>query len=155
MEIHELMDGYYISKCGRVFKEANYYIRGKKYLGICIAGKNYSVHRLMAEKFLPRIEGKSLVLHHNDDAMDNRLENLRWGDSTENYLDMVRNTKKPWNSRRRKRIKYDVFQEIFMSGMTQKEIAEKVGLSQSRISQIAKHIKNLQSIATKEVNGGL
>jgi hypothetical protein len=38
---------------------------------------------------------KPLALHGNDDPTDNRVVNLRWGDSTENLEDARRNGKYP------------------------------------------------------------
>lgn len=49
-------------------------------------GKQYKVHRLVAETFLDRVEGKDFVDHINRDKTDNRLENLRWVSCTENNL---------------------------------------------------------------------
>ena len=40
--------------------------------------KNYLVHRLIAETFIPNPEGKPTVDHINRDVEDNRIENLRW-----------------------------------------------------------------------------
>ena len=42
------------------------------------------VARLVAEAFLPNPGQKPFVLHLNDDATDNRLANLQWGDHAEN-----------------------------------------------------------------------
>lgn len=36
------------------------------------------VHRLIAEAFIPKPEGKDLVIHINDQRDDNRVENLCW-----------------------------------------------------------------------------
>lgn len=42
-------------------------------------GKNtLFVHRLIAEAFLPKIPGKILVNHINENKTDNRPENLEW-----------------------------------------------------------------------------
>ena len=61
-----------------------------EHYGILYKGRNYKVHRLVCEAFHgPQPEGKPVVLHLNEDALDNRPENLRWGTQKEN-LNMPR-----------------------------------------------------------------
>lgn len=56
-----------------------------EYLAVLYRGKNYKIHRLVCEAFHgPHPEGKPIVLHLNEDATDNRPENLRWGTQKEN-----------------------------------------------------------------------
>ena len=55
------------------------------YYGIMYHGKNLKVHRLICEAFHgPAPDGCGVVLHLNEDALDNRPENLRWGTQREN-----------------------------------------------------------------------
>lgn len=46
--------------------------------------KRFLVHRLIAEAFIPRIEGKNYIDHINGIRDDNRIENLRWCTHQEN-----------------------------------------------------------------------
>jgi len=40
--------------------------------------RRFLVHRLLAEYFIPKIEGCNIVDHINRNRLDNRIENLRW-----------------------------------------------------------------------------
>ena len=46
--------------------------------------KTCKLHRLVAEAFIPRIEGKEFVDHINGIRDDNRIDNLRWCTIAEN-----------------------------------------------------------------------
>lgn len=53
--------------------------------------RTFWVHRLLAEAFLEKKEGQTLVRHLNDNRSDNSLENLKWGTYKENWEDKKRN----------------------------------------------------------------
>ena len=64
------------------FNKKSHWTKGWKfntgYLGIRLHGKNYQVHRLVAETFISNKDNKPTVDHINRIKTDNRIENLRW-----------------------------------------------------------------------------
>lgn len=46
--------------------------------------KDLYIHRLVAESFLPNLDGKSYINHKNCRRDDNRAENLEWTTAKEN-----------------------------------------------------------------------
>lgn len=66
----------------KAFKNNNGYLL----VGLCKNGKpiHKLVHRLVAEAFIPMVEGKQDIDHINSVRHDNRVENLRWCTPEEN-----------------------------------------------------------------------
>ena len=68
---------------------------GDNYLHVylCKNGKqkNIKIHRLVAEAFIPKIDGKEFVDHIDGDRQNNNVNNLRWCTQAENNsFDLVR-----------------------------------------------------------------
>lgn len=87
------------NKTGKILKQA---LNHKGYSIVALGkGKTKTVHRLVAETFIPNPDGKPCVDHINTVRYDNRVENLRWVTYSENnnnpitFLRMVRAQGKP------------------------------------------------------------
>lgn len=95
-------ENYYVSDKGDVFslitynnpskkiKKLKQYKNWKGYLRIILykdkTPYNLSVHRLVAEAFLPNPQRKPEVNHKNGIKTDNKIQNLEWATSQENNL---------------------------------------------------------------------
>lgn len=87
-------ENYQITDDGMVWsKKNNKWLKQTKdrngYLAVCIYGNNgilklKKIHRLVAEAFIPNLDGKPCVDHKNTVKTDNRVDNLQWCTYAEN-----------------------------------------------------------------------
>ena len=78
--------------------------------------KMKAVHRLVAEAFIPKIQGKPIVDHINGDRQDNKMENLRWCTYSENSQNSLRLKSRRYNSVRVKDSLGNVFDSYRAAG---------------------------------------
>lgn len=84
--------GVYVSKDGKVLKEIKPWVDKDGYNYACFKvngkKKNYPVHRLVAEVFIPYDESSDgIVMHKDDNPRNNCVENLKWGTFAQNNRD--------------------------------------------------------------------
>ena len=76
---------------GRILKQG---MRGRyQCVTLCLDGKTerFSVHRLVLLAFRGECPPGMEACHHDDDPLNNRLDNLRWDTKSANSLDRIRN----------------------------------------------------------------
>ena len=102
------------------------------------------MHRLVAELFIGgRDEINCQVLHKDDDAFNNSIENLYWGNFEDNLKDSIKNSKRVYkvhsNCDRAKHKPLEIRKGKFMQVFDNiKEAKEFIGVSASAISQALK-----------------
>lgn len=64
---------------------------GNGYLFVNLAGKQVSVHRLVATAFIPNPMGKEQVNHKDGNKANNTVDNLEWCTASENTRHAVQN----------------------------------------------------------------
>ena len=98
--------------------------------------KSYSVHRLVAEAFIPNPENKPQVNHINGDKTDNRVENLEWCTQSENQIHCFKNNLQKRNNK--KVIQYDINNNLIRVWDSLKEAAEQLNINHSKISLVCR-----------------
>lgn len=100
-------------------------------------GYGKKVHRLVAEAFIPNPENKPCVDHINTIRDDNRVENLRWCNHSENLSNSLTKEKRK-NCRTCKPIK-QLTQEGFIVAIynSLSEASEKTGYNKGNIGECA------------------
>ncbi len=127
-------------------------VPGKKY-GEPGYVRLFAVHRLVVDAFVgPKPSPSYEIRHLNDNPIDNRVENLKWGTRSENSMDRVRNGINPnrkGSSNGNALLTEDDIVDIRILrkfGANQPDMAKAFGTKQAHISAIClgkswKHVK--------------
>lgn len=119
-------DGRVYSINRNIFLKPAYDERGYLRIGLSNnkVSKTYKLHRLIAEMFIPKIEGKTQVNHINGIKDDNRVENLEWCNNSENQQHAWDNG---LNTSSYKKIVLDTNTGVFYESAT--ELAKVLGMN--------------------------
>lgn len=116
----------------------------KGYWLVALGGKTKMIHRLVAETFIKKVEGKNLVCHKDGNPNHNNVENLYWGDIKDNFKDAIKHGKlyglkcKGESHPAHKLTEDNVIEikKLCKQGIPPKEIAERFGISQATVSDL-------------------
>lgn len=137
------LDDYEITKTGEVINKTNgRHVKGvpnnKGYLRVCIGGRLYFIHRLVAEKFVANPLNKSQVNHIDGNKLNNNADNLEWVTNLENRRHALRNGLQPCgeNACWSKLKEEDVIYILEHREISNKELAKQFNVSPSAISGV-------------------
>lgn len=93
--------GYHITKEGKLYRYGKLlkvyhhhrYLRCKLHNGSI--SKNVKIHRLVAEAYIPNPNNLPIVMHLDDNPLNNIVSNLKWGTHKENRYLAIVNCKLP------------------------------------------------------------
>ena len=73
------------TRIGKILKPGKNKKTGYLYVNLCKNNKrkNFYIHRLVAQAFIPNPDNKPTVNHINEDKTDNSVENLEWATMSE------------------------------------------------------------------------
>ena len=97
---HDNVDGfpgYYLSKSGKLWRyvgtkwiRCNEYISPKGYPHVHLNGHIKRLNRLVAKTYLPNPNNLQIVMHLDNNKLNNSITNLKWGTYKENSQQMMR-----------------------------------------------------------------
>lgn len=84
-------DGLKVPYFGKILKPGSSVGYPSVVIGNAGNKKPIKVHRLVAEAFLPKIEGKNYINHKDSNRKNNCVDNLEWCTPQENFLHAMQN----------------------------------------------------------------
>lgn len=98
-------------------------------------GKDYRVHRLVAQAFIPNPEKKPQVNHIDGNPLNNNVKNLEWVTDRENKLHAIENDLRIY---RINTIDRQTMVDFLNSGMEYKDIGKILGVSRATVCHYVK-----------------
>ena len=133
------------SRTGKELRQQSNGRYNKVTLSIDGKQRQFLVHRIIAELFIPNPENKGEVNHINGIKTDNRVENLEWVTPQENQQHSVRIGLKPlgtelWNGKFTREQVMTIIEER-KNGKTITELSAKYGVDETTISAISRGLR--------------
>lgn len=120
---------------GRVYKRIDPPVTKTGYQYVAVGKKTYPIHRLVAENFVPNPENKPEVNHIDGDKTNNDVSNLEWVTRSENIQHAISHGLFGKTAGQDKpKVKTPIWYCRKAAGMTQNELAKKLGINPATVS---------------------
>lgn len=152
---------FYVSEDGKIYSSTTYYgdksLHEKKttvnksrgYVYVRTSKRNYQVHRLVAEAFIPKPNGKDYIDHKNGNRTDNRVENLEWVTQKENVSRTIARGRAyfaPKGSYKKySQSDYDGVFALIKKGATYKEAGRQYGMPYSTVAHFMRGSRGVKN----------
>ncbi len=102
--------------------------------------KTLYIHRILADIFLPKLNGKTFINHIDGNKLNNNLSNLEWCNAKHNSIEAIRIGLVPLGEKRKgsKLSNEDALTiyNLVHSGISRAVLSKMFGISKTQISQI-------------------
>lgn len=115
---------------------------------------NVSIHRLVAKTFIPNPDNLPLVMHKDNDKLNNHVSNLKWGTEEENVRQAIEDGLwRPRSSSLETGMVYEVHKDgKFITCDCRSDVSDLIGYSEISLKNM---VGNFRQIALGEYKGYL
>lgn len=110
--------------------------------------KNESIHRLVAKQFIPNPDNLPVVMHKDNDTLNNHVSNLKWGTQAENIKQSFEEGRKfsPWSDCGTKPRLYEVYNPDIgdsIDNLSRSEVSELIGYKEISLKNMVGNGKRI------------
>lgn len=103
--------------------------------------KTYTVHKLIAMTFIPKIKNKTQVNHKDGNKLNNSIKNLEWCNNSENIRHAYNNNLIDITKKYKKINQYDLEGNFIKQWNSMKEAGEKLNICRQNISMCCRGLR--------------